>query len=466
MNQPVTASTLLEALQRYRLLAPGLSGTADDLQQHFPEPRNLARELLKRGWLTAYQVNQLLQGRGQDLVVGPYVLLERLGEGGTGQVFKARHLAMQRIAAVKVIRKDLLHDAEAVGRFLREIHVTSQLTGPHVVHAYDSGSVGSSYYLAMEYVEGIDLARLVKQVGPISVGQACVYIRQAALGLQHLHEKGLVHRDIKPSNLMLAGLVDPAQGLTPPPGCILKILDLGLARLHRSLDEMTRDLTGNNGVLMGTLDYMAPEQGQSFHAADIRSDVYSLGCTFYFLLTGQPPFPGGTIPQKVMRHVQAEPAPLDQFRRDLPPGLAALVLRMMAKQPQQRLPDAGGSDSGPGIFHWAGNRATLPTDTGCLCAASCRPKAGHAPPRPSTEFSRTIARRTDRPQCASVPADKDNIPVAELAAAPAPAPGRRFVWVAAIAVLLALFWLVPGSVAVRQAESRVAVEQVGRCFPV
>ena len=235
-----------------------------------------------------------------------------------------------------MIRKDLLHDTEALGRFLREIHVSSQLTGPHLVHAFDSGPVGSSYYLAMEYVQGIDLARLVKAVGALPVGLACDYVRQAALGLQHMHEKGLVHRDIKPSNLMVAGLLDPAQGLTPPPGCVVKILDLGLARLHTSVDEMTRDLTGNNAVLIGTLDYMAPEQAHDFHGADIRCDVYSLGCTFYFLLTGQPPFPGGTIPQKLVRHMQGEPAPLEQCRRDLPPGLAAVVSRMMAKQPQQR----------------------------------------------------------------------------------------------------------------------------------
>src|SRR5262249_30283306 len=153
------------------------------------ELRALARELMQRGWLTAYQANQLLQGRGGDLIVGPYLIVERLGEGGAGQVFKARHRKMDRVVALKIIRKEQLADSEIVGRFYREIQVLSQLDHPHIVHAYDAGPAGNLHFLAMEFVEGTDLGKLVKQGGPMPVQQACAYIRQAALGLQHAHER-------------------------------------------------------------------------------------------------------------------------------------------------------------------------------------------------------------------------------------------------------------------------------------
>jgi eukaryotic-like serine/threonine-protein kinase len=263
------------------------------LQGRFADARALAKELLKRNWLTPYQVNQLMQGRGQELHLGPYLLLERLGEGGAGQVFKARHQKMNRIVALKIIRPELLGDAEVVGRFCREIQVLSRLDCANVVHAYDAGPCGASYFLAMEYVEGTDLARLVKQSGPLPVMQACAYLRQAALGLQHAHERGLVHRDIKPHNLILS----LREGR-------IKVADLGLARLPRAANEEATaalgaaktggSLTPAGAVVMGTLDYLAPEQALDFHQADIRADIYSLGCTLWYLLIGAPPFAGGT----------------------------------------------------------------------------------------------------------------------------------------------------------------------------
>ena len=235
-----------------------------DLQGHFANARILAGELLKRDWLTPFQANQLLLGRDQELVVGPYLLLQRLGEGGAGQVYKARHQKMDRLVALKVIRKDLLADGEAVGRFRREIEVLSRLDHPNVVHAYDAGPLRESYFLAMEYVEGTDLGRLVKQTGPLPVMQACAYVRQAALGLQHAHERGLVHRDVKPHNLILS----LREGR-------IKVADLGLARLPRAAnEEVTAALTGDGqgtsltpvgATMMGTLDYLAPEQALDFH---------------------------------------------------------------------------------------------------------------------------------------------------------------------------------------------------------
>jgi serine/threonine protein kinase len=311
-----------------------------------PDARALCKHLLKQNWLTPYQVNQLLQGKGRDLVLGPYVLLERLGEGGAGQVFKAQHQKMDRIVALKLIHKDLLTDAEAVGRFYREIQVVSQLDHPNVVHAYDAGPVASrsgeqgaesaaGHFLAMEYVEGMDLAKLVKQGGPLPVAQACEYIRQAALGLEHAHERGLVHRDIKPHNLIM-GVRDG----------LIKVADLGLARLPRTTNsEVTAALTGVKGsgtltpekaFMMGTADYLAPEQALDFHGTDIRADIYSLGCTFYYLLTGQPPFPGTTLAEKLVKHQQAEPPALEKYRKDVPAELTVVLRKMLAKAPADR----------------------------------------------------------------------------------------------------------------------------------
>jgi serine/threonine protein kinase len=311
-----------------------------DLQGRCRDAKALAAELLKLGWLSPYQVNQLLQGKGQELQLGSYLLLERLGEGGAGQVFKARHQMMNRLIALKLIRKELLSDTEAVQRFYREIQVVSKLNHPNVVRAYDAGAVGGTHFLAMEFIEGSDLGRLVKQGGPLPVLQACEYIRQAALGLQYAHERGVVHRDIKPHNMIISA----REGL-------VKVADLGLARLPRAVSgEVTAILSGaggtgtltpENAVMMGTADYLAPEQAVDFHKADIRADIYSLGCSLYFLLTGQPPFPGGTLATKVARHLQTEPPRIEQVRRDVPAELSSVLRRMLAKRPEQRYPTPG-----------------------------------------------------------------------------------------------------------------------------
>jgi len=194
----------VDALRQYRLLEPAQLDEATRLQTRFAEPKALARELLQRNWLTAYQINQLFQGRGQDLVLDQYILLERLGEGGMGQVFKARHLHLGRIVALKVIRRERLAKPEAARRFQREILAAAALSHPNIVAALDAGEVGGTHFMVMEFVHGTDLARLVKEHGPLPVAQACDVIRQAALGLQHAFEKGMIHRDIKPHNLLVA----------------------------------------------------------------------------------------------------------------------------------------------------------------------------------------------------------------------------------------------------------------------
>ena len=205
MGPPQTIGELLETFEQCRLLnrVQWNDPVMSDLQRRCADPRTLARELMQRGWLTPYQLNQVFLGRGRELLLGQYLLMERVGDGGMGQVFKARHQDMKRTVAVKVIRKDLLGDPETANRFRREVELISQLTHPHVAHAYDASLTGPICYLVMEYVEGISLAKLVQTNGPLAVEQACDYIRQAALGLQHIHERGLVHRDIKPLNLIV-----------------------------------------------------------------------------------------------------------------------------------------------------------------------------------------------------------------------------------------------------------------------
>ncbi len=327
-----SAPAFVDALRKSPLLTDAQrTELVTQLQKQFPDLRLLARELMQRGWLTAFQANQVLQGNGAGLVVGPYVIQQRLGEGGVGQVFSARHQHMNRLVALKLIRQDALADKEAVGRFQREVQVISQLTHPNVVQAYDAGPIGTNYFLAMELIEGTDLNLLVEKNGPLPVEEAVDYIRQAALGLQHIHERGLVHRDIKPSNL----LVTKAHG--EHSGGLVKILDLGLARLeHQAKKDSTGNLTGTLPVAMGSLDYMSPEQALDFHNADIRADIYSLGCSLYFLLTGRSPVGEGTMPEKLMRHQQSEPSPLTQVRRDVPAALPGVLAKMMAKRPEDR----------------------------------------------------------------------------------------------------------------------------------
>ncbi len=321
-----SVANLVEALRQCRLLAPGeWEELARDLQSRFDQPRALAGELLRRGWLTPYQINQLFQDRGGDLLLGPYILLERLGEGGMGAVFKARHHSQNYLVALKVIRKDRCADNESILRFRREIRAATRLSHPNVVGAYDAEEVSGTLFFAMEYVEGIDLARLVKKQGPLPVAQACEYIRQAALGLQHAHEQGMVHRDLKPANLVLAN------------GGAVKILDMGLARLAHTGegDDHSATLT-QDGSLMGTPDYMAPEQVVDSHTVDIRADLYSLGCTLYYLLSGRVPFPGKTLGEKLVKQQMHEAEPIQRLRPDVLAPVAAVVRRLMAKKPEDR----------------------------------------------------------------------------------------------------------------------------------
>jgi tRNA A-37 threonylcarbamoyl transferase component Bud32 len=261
--------------------------------------------------------------------LGQYVLMEPLGEGGMGQVFKARHRLMDRIVAIKVIHGKYFNRASIVQRFLREIRALGRLDHPNIVRAQYADQVGDTHFLVMEYVAGTDLGRLVSQRGPLPVAEACTYILQAATGLQHAHEHGLVHRDIKPSNLLVADSSGDAG--------VVKVLDLGLAAFHEE-QPAAGELT-ESGQVMGTADYMAPEQWENTHAVDIRADIYSLGCTLYHLLAGNPPFCGpgySSMIQKMKAHVSEPIPPIQQHRPDIPDGLAAVLDQLLAKDPAER----------------------------------------------------------------------------------------------------------------------------------
>jgi eukaryotic-like serine/threonine-protein kinase len=328
-----TTADLGEMLRTHRLLSAQQLGEVEGaLRPAFPEPRELARELVRRSWLTPLQVNALFLGRASELVIGPYVLLERVGAGAMGQVFKARHQHLGRLVAVKVVRKDRVTSPNLLKRFLREMQAAGQMSHPNIVLAFDAGETGNLLYFVMEYVEGTDLGRRLKREGALPVAEACDYVRQTALGLQHAFEKGLVHRDVKPSNLMVTER--PADVRTGPPPGVVKILDLGLALL--SCDETEISALTQEGLVMGTVDYLAPEQALDSHGVDTRADLYSLGCTFYHLLTGRVPYPGGTVMQRLLRHRTGRPRPVESLRPEVPRGLAAVVRKLMARCPEDR----------------------------------------------------------------------------------------------------------------------------------
>ncbi len=288
------------------------------------EPSQLATILVREGILTFFQVGRFLIGNTRGLRIGKYKMLERLGMGGVGSVYLCEHLWMRRAVAVKVLPA---HKAEQhpalLARFYREANVVATLDHPNIVRAHDVDQEGGYHFLVMEYVDGTNLRDLVKKFGPLDIVRACHCIRQAAAALDQLHRAALVHRDIKPANILL-----DRQGA-------VKILDLGLARVFGDDAEAITRKHDNQAVL-GTADYLAPEQARDSHEVDIRADLYSLGATFYYLLTGRPPFADGTLGQKLMWHQTREPESVRSLRPEVPEGLEGILRRMMAKRPEDR----------------------------------------------------------------------------------------------------------------------------------
>jgi serine/threonine protein kinase len=345
-----TAAALVDAIRRYRLLEPPqLKELTERLGTVAPAADDLATELLERGWLTPFQVKRLTQGRGQELVLEPYILLERLDQPAIGPLFRARHRHMKRVVALQVVRAEWLARPGAVERFLHDIHAASQLTHPNVVHVHDVGQIGRLHYFIHEDLEGLDLDRMICQFGPLPVGPACVFIRQAALGLQHAFERGLLHHDLKPSALFVTR--KGRHGGSPRPedfeetligadgsgAVMVKVRRLGLTSLLPPEVGASRDREGQEAA--GSADCLAPEQKPGEAPTDVRSSLYSLGCVFYYLLTGRVPFPGGSAREKHERHRVDEPIPLERLRPEVPPQAAEVVHRLMAKRPEDRYPN-------------------------------------------------------------------------------------------------------------------------------
>lgn len=321
---------LLGTLRRLALLPSGAIdevAARPDCQGSDPKP--IGRHLFLNGYLTRYQLNQAAAGRDDDLVVGPYALLDKIAEGGAGQVFRARHRVMNRIVALKRIRPEMLARPELVARFFQEAQVAAQLDHPNLVRAFDAGQAGKSCFLVMEYVEGIDLTRLVKEGGPLGPATACEFARQTALALDHAHDRGLVHRDVKPSNILVTPFVRDADGRPRPgPAASVKLLDLGLARWHA-------DGSSDRGPSVGSPHFVAPEQIRNAEASDIRADLYSLGATLFYLVTGQTPF-AGTAQELVQAHA-TRPAPrIESVRPGLPAALGDVIDRLLQKDPAAR----------------------------------------------------------------------------------------------------------------------------------
>jgi serine/threonine-protein kinase len=319
------------------------SGLVSDEQlasiaSHLPETnrgRLIARTLVECGLLTRFQAERLLVGRTSGFLLGQYRILDQLGRGGMGRVFKAEHRTMGRIVALKVLAPDLLRTDRAQELFLREVRAAARLVHPNIVTAYDANEVNGRYFLVLEFVDGPNLEQLVRKQGPLSVGQGCDYVRQIAHGLQCAHALGMVHRDVKPANVLVQ-----RHGLdgSDAPG-LVKISDFGLARLqHPESNGLlpTQTILTRENAVMGTPDYLSPEQARDLHETDIRSDLYSLGCTFYFLLTGQVPYPGGSTLEKLIRHSTEEPKPVTAIRPEVPAPVEAIVQRLMAKHPDDR----------------------------------------------------------------------------------------------------------------------------------
>jgi serine/threonine protein kinase len=287
-------------------------------------PESLADHLVKAGKLSRYQALKLLQGTVLGLVLGPYQILSPLGRGGMGAVYLARDSRDLKLIALKILPpKKAREEQRYLARFQREMVLSQRVSHPHLAQALEAGVYQGVNYIAMEYIPGRNLYKLVSQEGALSIARAARIFAEIANGLDHAHLRGLIHRDLKPSNLLIT------------PNDHAKVLDLGLALIQGEL-ATDRAVVGGQGYVVGTMDYIAPEQVDDAAKVDARSDIYSLGCVLYFALTGRPPFPGGDTRQKITRHRTEEPTPIRELNPAVPPAFAAFLGRMMSKSPVER----------------------------------------------------------------------------------------------------------------------------------
>jgi serine/threonine protein kinase len=311
------------------------------------DPHALASYLVRTGKLTRFQADKLLRGMSQGMIIGPFRLLAPLGKGGMGTVFLVRDQRSDHLVALKVLPPRLARTEERMlVRFRREMEMSQRVAHPHLAWTYEVGEFRGAHYIAMEYIPGRTLSRLVTEEGPLPLPRAARLLAEVAAALEHAHKQGLIHRDLKPSNIQVT------------PRDHAKVLDLGLALSHGETGDAL--IVGGQGYIVGTMDYIAPEQTLDAVKVDARSDIYSLGCTLYFALSGQPPFPGGTSREKVMRHRNEKPTALADLVPSMPGGFVALVERMMAKDPANRPPSAAIVEAE--LRAWAAGEVVQPLD--------------------------------------------------------------------------------------------------------
>jgi eukaryotic-like serine/threonine-protein kinase len=326
-------------------LAEALRGLPSELRH---DTLALAEHLVRTGKLSRFQARKLLQGIGRGLILASYQILSMIGKGGMGRVYLARDSRSSQLVALKVLPPSKARTKERLlARFQREMELSRKVSHPHLCQTLDSGMFGGVHYLAMEFIPGQTLTRLINAQGPIEVPRAARLMAEVASSLEHAHQQGLIHRDLKPGNIMIT------------PYDHAKVLDLGLALIQG--EKADPSVTGGLGYVVGTMDYISPEQTKDSVGVDGRADVYSLGCTLYFCLTGRPPFPGGTSMEKIHRHRAEEPEPLLKLRPTLPIPFAALVHQMMAKDPNQRLVSAQQAEDK--LRMWAESGPAEPVDS-------------------------------------------------------------------------------------------------------
>ncbi len=326
-------------------LRTALSAAPRELRR---DPHAVADFLVKTGKLSRFQAHKLLQGTALGLLLGPYQILAPIGRGGMGTVYLARDSRSQLLMALKVLPPKRAREEERLlARFRREMEMGQRVAHPHLAWTYEVGVCRGVYYIALEYIPGKSLYRLVNDEGPLPVPRAARLFAEVASALDHAHMQGLIHRDLKPSNIIIT------------PHDHAKVLDLGLA-LVQGEAPAAREVVGGRGYVVGTMDYIAPEQAENAAEVDPRSDIYSLGCTLYFALTGRPPFPGGSALEKIQRQRSEEPAPIPPLNPRVPPAFIGLVRRMMAKRPEHRIASAAAVREE--LLTWAAHDPVLPLD--------------------------------------------------------------------------------------------------------
>lgn len=390
MTQKITSERFIQMVAKSGLVDQAASDRLAEKvrKKHGSIPENakkLAEIFVNEGLLTDWHTEKLLAGKYKGFFLGKYKLLGHIGTGGMSSVYLAEHIRMGDKRAIKVLPKSRVKDATYLARFQLEAKAIASLSHPNIVLAYDIDNEGDVHYIVMEYVDGVDLAQLVKRDGAIDPSTAVDLITQAARGLDHAHSKGVIHRDVKPANL----LIDTAGRV--------RLLDMGLALVTAGDDESLT--VANNENVLGTADYLAPEQALNSHEVDHRADIYGLGCTLYFLLTGKPPFSDGTLAQRIAKHQSEMPTPIREIRSDCPGELEGICVKMIQKEPRFRYQSAadvaealemlaaavptgplvsGGSDQGPNFDDNLSSSISL-----------------DSPKRTSTEHGDTISNKND-----------------------------------------------------------------------